>query len=112
MRFLKTLFWMVLAAGIVLFARENWVPVTLKLWSGLEADVKLPCLLLVMFLIGFLPAYFVYRGRLWTLRRQLRTDRVIVGNQPGPRSSAPDAAAPDAAAPAPARDEAAADFAI
>ena len=110
MRFLKTLFWMVLAAGLVLFARENWVPVTLKLWSGLEADVKLPFLLLLMFLVGFIPTYALHRSRVWTLRRQLgRPDRVVVGNQPGPRSSGPDG---EAAPIRPANDEAGADFVI
>ena len=83
MRFLKTLFWVVLAVGVVLFARENWVPVEIKLWSGLIAEVKLPFLLFVTFLLGFLPTYLFYRGRMWNLRRQLgRPERTAVANQP------------------------------
>lgn len=83
MQFLKTLFWVMLAIGIVLFARENWAPVEIKLWSGLIAEVKLPFLLLVVFLLGFVPTYLLYRGRMWTLKRQMgRPDRVVVGNQP------------------------------
>jgi lipopolysaccharide assembly protein A len=83
MRFLKTLFWVVLAIGIVLFARENWVPVEIKLWSGLIAEVKLPFLLFVTFLAGFLPTYLLYRGRMWNLRRQIgRPERTAVANQP------------------------------
>jgi uncharacterized integral membrane protein len=102
MHFLKTLFWVVLAAALILFTRENWVPVTLNLWSGLQADVKLPFLLLLVFLAGFLPTYLLYRGRMWTLRRQLnRPERVTVGNQPGPVVPPP---AP-AAATTPANDE-------
>jgi len=54
MQFLKTLFWVALAVILVLFARANWSAVTLKLWGGLEADVKLPVLVLASFLIGFL----------------------------------------------------------
>jgi len=97
MQFLKTLFWVVLAVGIVLFARENWVPVEIRLWSGLIAEVKLPFLLLITFLLGFLPVYLYYRGRMWTLRRQLgRPERVTVANQP---------AAPRPPEPAPAPDE-------
>ena len=89
MQFLKILFWAVMAAGIVLVARENWVPVTINLWSGLQADVKLPFLLLVVFLLGFLPTYLLYRGRMWTLRRQLtRPGRVTVANQPVSNSAA------------------------
>lgn len=83
MQFLKTLFWVVLAAGLVLFARENWVPVTINLWSGLQADVKLPVLVGAAFLLGFVPIYLLYRGRLWTLRRQFTSvEPVSVANQP------------------------------
>jgi uncharacterized integral membrane protein len=83
MQFLKTLFWVMLAIGAVLFARENWVPAEIKLWSGLIAEVKLPFLLLVTFLLGFLPTYLFYRGRMWSLRRQLtRPETVTVANQP------------------------------
>jgi len=90
MQFLKTLFWVVLAIGIVLFARENWVPVEIRLWSGLIAEVKLPFLLFVTFLLGFLPVYLLYRGRMWTLRRQIgRPERVTVANQPAAPAPAP-----------------------
>ncbi len=96
MQFLKTLFWVMLAIGVVLFARENWEPVEIKLWSGLIAEVKLPFLLLVTFLLGFLPTYLFYRGRMWTLRRQLtRPETVTVANQPSAPAAAP------AATPAP-----------
>lgn len=90
MQFLKTLFWVMLAIGVVLFARENWVPAEIKLWSGLIAEVKLPFLLLVTFLLGFLPTYLFYRGRMWSLRRQLtRPETVTVANQPVPTAPAP-----------------------
>jgi uncharacterized integral membrane protein len=95
MHFLKTLFWVVLAIGVVLFARENWVPVELKLWSGLIAEVKLPFLLFVAFLLGFVPTYLLYRGRMWSVRRQLtRPEAVSVANQPSPLAQAPAAPAP------------------
>lgn len=102
MQFLKTLFWVVVAAALVLFARENWVPVPINLWSGLVAEVKLPFLVLVVFLLGFLPTYLFYRGRMWTLRRQLsRPERVVVGNQPVDAPPPP----PPAAEKAPAKGE-------
>jgi uncharacterized integral membrane protein len=70
MQFLKTLFWVALAVLLVLFASVNWNAVTLHLWGGLEADVKLPVLLLIVFLAGFLPTLIVHRARLWSLRRR------------------------------------------
>jgi putative membrane protein len=71
MNFLKTLFWVVLAVIVVLFASRNWTTVTLDLWGGLQADVKLPVLVLAAFLIGFLPPFLYYRARIWSLHRRL-----------------------------------------
>ncbi|MBV8687316.1 MAG: hypothetical protein JOZ90_12270 [Alphaproteobacteria bacterium] len=71
MQFLKTLFWVVLTVILVLWAKANWANVTLRLWGGLEADVKLPILILFAFLAGFIPPFAVYRARLWSLRRRL-----------------------------------------
>jgi putative membrane protein len=71
MQFLKTLFWIALTVVLVLFAKANWNAVTIKLWGGLEADVKLPVLVLAAFLLGFVPTFIIYRARLWGLRRRL-----------------------------------------
>jgi putative membrane protein len=71
MHFLKTLFWVLVAVLAILFASRNWAPVTLNLWSDIQADVKLPLLLLFMFLIGFLPTWLVLRARVWSLKRRV-----------------------------------------
>src|SRR5512139_901734 len=89
MQFLKTLFWVALAVVLVLFARANWQPVTLELWGGLEADIKLPVLVFGAFLIGFLPTFLLYRARLWSLRRRLEThERNAVMSQTAPSAAA------------------------
>jgi uncharacterized integral membrane protein len=105
MQFLKTLFWVVLAVVMVLFAYTNWQPVTLKLWGGLEADVKLPVLVIGAFLLGFLPTLIVYRTRLWSLRRRFETQATahVVSHPaparpPTPASNNPDRQATDAKA--------------
>ena len=84
MHFLKTLFWVLLAVLAYAFASSNWFDVTLSLWSDLRADVKLPVLLLIAALIGFLPTFLVLRGRMWSLQRRLEAHE---------RSSAPPATA-------------------
>jgi len=85
MQFLKTLFWVILAVVLVLFARANWQSVTLNLWGGLQADVKLPALVIFAFLIGFLPTLVIYRTRLWSLRRRLEGQvHTHVANRPAP----------------------------
>ena len=71
MNFLKTLFWVVLAVWLAIFANRNWNDVTINLWSNLQADVKLPMLLALVFLIGFLPPFLILRGRVWALNRRL-----------------------------------------
>jgi putative membrane protein len=71
MQFLKTLFWVLIAVVVVLFASRNWSDVTLSLWSDIQADIKLPVLLLVTFLIGFLPTWLIMRARIWSHRRRI-----------------------------------------
>ena len=71
MRFLKTLFWVLVAVVVVLFASRNWINVTLNLWGDIQADIKIPLLLLIFFLLGFLPTWLVMRARLWSQRRRL-----------------------------------------
>jgi lipopolysaccharide assembly protein A len=85
MQFLKTLFWVMLAVVLVLFARANWNVVTLELWGNLQADVKLPVLVIGAFLLGFVPTLILYRTRLWSLKRRLETQaQAHVANAPGP----------------------------
>lgn len=71
MHFLRTLFWVVIAVFLAIMARNNWSDVTLNLWGTLQADVKVPLLILASFLIGFLPTWFILRGRIWQLKRRL-----------------------------------------
>ena len=71
MQFLKTLFWVLLAVIVVLFATRNWADVTLNLWGDIQADIKVPILLLLMILLGFLPTWLIQRARIWALHRRL-----------------------------------------
>jgi uncharacterized integral membrane protein len=71
MQFLKTLFWVLLAVLVALFAVRNWADVTLNLWGDIQADIKIPILILVAVLLGWLPTWLVMRARLWTVRRRL-----------------------------------------
>lgn len=71
MQFLKTLLWVLLAVVVALFASRNWVPVTLALWGDIQADIKLPALLFLVFLAGFLPTWLTMRARQWALTRRI-----------------------------------------
>ena len=87
MNFLRTLLWVVVAVSLAIFANRNWGDVTLTLWGDIQADVKLPVLLLVTFLVGFLPPWFLMRSRVWNLRRKL-----ALAERPSPPAAPP---APD-----------------
>ena len=73
MQFLKTLFWVLIAVLVALFASRNWTDVTLNLWGDIQADMKLPVLLLFVFLLGFLPTWLILRARIWGHRRRIET---------------------------------------
>ena len=83
MNFLKTLFWVTLAVVAVIFASNNWSYVPINLWGGLQPLVRLPLLLLVTFLIGFLPMYAVHSATRWRLRRKLEaSERAVADLRP------------------------------
>ena len=71
MQFLKTVFWVLIAVVVALFSFRNWFDVTVNLWGDIQADIKLPILLLIAFLIGFGPTWSVMRTRLWSHRRRI-----------------------------------------
>jgi uncharacterized integral membrane protein len=71
MQFLKTVFWVLIGIIVVLFSVRNWFAVTVNLWGDIQADTKLPVLLLIGFLIGWLPTWLILRARIWALRRRV-----------------------------------------
>lgn len=71
MQFLKTLFWVLVAVVVALFASRNWVPVTLSLWGDIQADIKIPVLLAIMFLLGLVPTWLIMRAKVWTMKRRV-----------------------------------------
>ena len=94
MQFLKTLFWVLLAVFIALFASRNWFDVTLNLWGDLQADIKLPVLLAIMFLIGWLPTLLIYRAKVWAMRRRIEAQPVPAVEPAAPAEPGEDAAVP------------------
>ena len=93
MQFLKTLFWMVFAVSIAIFATRNWRDVTLDLWGPLAVDIKLPVLMGLMVVIGWLPTWFIGRSRLWQVKRKLllleRPAPTTVMPEPAPAATTP-----------------------
>jgi uncharacterized integral membrane protein len=92
MQFLKTLFWVLIAVVVALFATRNWSDVTLNLWGDIQADVKLPVLLFAVFLIAFVPTWLILRARIWSMRRRIeameRNRLASLPNEPAPSAEA------------------------
>ncbi len=78
MQFLKILFWCLLAFLAAVFTLGNWTSVPIRLPGGLIADVNLPFLLAVTFLLGLLPTLGWQGARRWRLRQRLTAcERVL-----------------------------------
>ncbi|NJM51689.1 MAG: hypothetical protein HC843_13145 [Sphingomonadales bacterium] len=73
MQFLKTLLWVIVIIALVVFTINNWVPVSVKLWGGMLLDTKLPMLVIISFVAGFVPLFIIYRTIIWRLRRKIVT---------------------------------------
>lgn len=71
MAFLRTLLWIVITVIVVVFSVRNWVPVPVNLFGDTVVETKLPMLLLIGFLIGFVPLYVWHRAFRWRHNRKL-----------------------------------------
>ncbi len=99
MQTLRTILWVMLAVALTVFALFNMVPITVKIWPGYAADTFLPFIMLVTFLVGFVPPFLLNRAQRWSMRRtigdqerviaDLRTQPVVVQAAPPPATPAP-----------------------
>jgi len=71
MAFLRTLFWIAITVIVVVFSVRNWVSVPINLFGDTVVETKLPMLLLIGFLIGFVPLYAWHRAVKWRHNRKL-----------------------------------------
>ena len=93
MQFLKILLWCLLSFVAAIFTYGNWTWVPVNLWGGLIAEVNLPFMLIVTFLLGVIPTWLYYRTMRWRLAQRLTTaERVIVDlkSVPEPMGGQPD----------------------
>ena len=78
MRFLGLLVVLALALALAWFSAQNWEPVTLSLWAPYELVIRLPVLMVICVLVGWLPTAAVGSLNAWQLRRRLaRTEREL-----------------------------------
>ena len=71
MQVLRTIFWVVLAVALVLFAVNNWVLVKVDIGGDLVLETKLAALVIAAFLTGLVPTWLLYRTMRWRLGRRI-----------------------------------------
>lgn len=78
MRFITLLIFLAFALALAWFSAQNWVPVTLALWPPYQLIIRLPVLMVLCALAGWLPTTALHSISAWRLRRKLsRTERAL-----------------------------------
>ena len=85
MQTVRTMLWVVMAVAFTLFAVANSDDVKVWVFPGYLADTYLSVVIVVSFLIGFLPPYLVNLGNRWRLQRKInQQDQTIALLRPTP----------------------------
>ncbi len=87
MQFIKTLFWVILAVVLVVFAANNWSPTSVLIWEDVRIDTKLPVLVIGAFLLGFVPLWLIHRTSKWRLSRRIKTLEAAARPTPAPTAA-------------------------
>lgn len=95
MQFLKILFWCLLAFIAAVFTFGNWTTVSIQLFGDLVMEINLPLLLLLTFLLGFLPTLIYQHVIRWRLRQRLSAaERALVSTRAISEAALPEQAPP------------------
>jgi len=90
MRFLKVLFWLLLGGIVAAFVIYNGDErVSIHLWGGLTADFSLPLMLILVFLLGFLPMLVAYQALRWRSQQRISALEHALGDLRAVHDSAP-----------------------
>jgi hypothetical protein len=73
MQIVRTVVWVLLLLGLVVFSIFNWVPVTVTIWENLVLETKIPVLMIISFLIGLVPMWLYHRGSTWATTRRINS---------------------------------------
>lgn len=95
MRFLTLGFYILFGALLAWFAVRNWDVVTLRLFGDYELAIRLPLLILLVFLAGTVPLALLQNFSRWRLRRRIRyLERALEDAQPATTTQTSDVPSP------------------
>ena len=89
MQIIRTVVWVVLLVGLLIFSINNWSPVEVKIWEGLVLETKLPALVAASFLLGLLPMWLLHKAGRWRLNRRINVLENTVRATSTPTTPAP-----------------------
>lgn len=72
MQVIRTIAWILLVCGIMLFSFYNWRPVEITIWENLVLETKVPVVLVLAFLGGFAPLLTYHLSVSWGMKRRIR----------------------------------------
>jgi uncharacterized integral membrane protein len=78
MQAIRTLIWVIVAVVITVFAVANAEPVSVNIWPGSRADMPLSILIILVFLLGFLPPFLLNLGNRWRLSRRISQQEQVI----------------------------------
>ena len=74
MAIVRTIIWVLLLVGLLVFSIANWPPiVTVRIWEGVVVDTRIPAIVVIAFLIGFVPMWLYHRANKWQMKRRIHT---------------------------------------
>ena len=71
MKIIRTIVWVLLLVALLIFSINNWNPVEVKIWEGLVLETKLPALVVIALLLGWLPMWLLHRANKWNNERRI-----------------------------------------
>lgn len=72
MQVFRTIAWGLLLFGLLLFSFANWdQQVAVQIWSDLVVETNIPAIVIISFLVGFIPLWLFHRGVKWRLSRRI-----------------------------------------
>lgn len=71
MQIIRTVIWVLLLVALAIFSYANWIPVSVRIWDKLLVDTMLPAIVIVSFLIGFVPMWLYHRAAKWQANRRI-----------------------------------------
>jgi hypothetical protein len=63
-----------LVVALLIFSINNWEKrIVVKIWENLVVETNIPALVVVSFLIGFVPMWLLHRASSWNYQRRINS---------------------------------------